>query len=102
MCVTPCTHCTVGWNKQAKCCSVLTGAEHFPVVPDSEIPPCPIQLRCQHQIQSGAVPCLIRRRGMVCESALVAFGMSEEAFNDPRSFNADTAATAEEWAGEEI
>ena len=44
------------------------GAEEFD---DSEvIPECPISKVCQHQIQSKDKPCIVRQKGMVCQSAL--------------------------------
>lgn len=96
---TVCSRCPVGWDRKLKRCMVPTGAEHFPLVPEAEVPTCPIQDRCQHQVQRGAEPCPVRARGMLCESALIASGMSEsEAMNHPLSFNADLMATPEEWA----
>lgn len=97
--VTPCDRCAAGWDKRLKRCTVPTGAEHFPLVPAAEIPACPIQDRCQHQVQLGAEPCPIRARGMVCESALVFDGMDpSDAFNHPLAFNATVVASPEEWA----
>jgi hypothetical protein len=94
----PCTRCTSGWNKRLKQCSIPTGVEHFPLVPDAEVPTCPIQDRCQHQVQRSE-PCPVRARGMVCESAFTETGMDpSEAFNHPLAFNAMVAATPEEWA----
>jgi hypothetical protein len=98
MLVTPCTRCSVGWDRQAGRCTILTGAEHFPLVPEGEVPTCPIQDRCQHQVQDDR-PCVVRARGMICESALVLSGMDlSEAFAHPLAFNAMVAATPEEWA----
>jgi hypothetical protein len=97
----PCSRCTVGWDSKKKACTIESGAEHFPLVPEVKIPTCPIQDRCQHQVQSDG-PCVIRSRGMVCESALVEGGMTpDEAMSDPTSFNADFMMTAEEWAAEQ-
>lgn len=79
-----CTRCTVGWNGRS--CSIDTGAEHLSDA--AVIPDCPIQDRCQHQIQE-ARPCIVRRKGFVCESAFVVAGLSEiEAFEHPLAFNA--------------
>lgn len=79
--VTPCTRCAVGWNGSH--CTVDTGAEHLP----SATPPtCPIQDRCQHQLQSVG-PCMVRSRGLICESAL-AFAGEPDIENHPFSFNA--------------
>lgn len=67
--IVPCERTKCGnWNKQDGRCTVATGAEHFPLVEDP--PVCPIQDRCQHQIQAGLQPCPVRSRGMICESAL--------------------------------
>lgn len=96
--VTPCVRCSVGWDAKRKQCTIPTGAEHFPLVPEVEIPTCPIQDRCQHQVQLET-PCPVRARGLVCESAFVEAGMDpSEAFNHPLAFNAMVAATPEEWA----
>lgn len=78
-----CTRCSVGWNGTS--CTIETGAEHLDAA--ITIPTCPIQDRCQHQIQSST-PCVVRSKGLVCESALVASGMPEaEAFDHPLNFN---------------
>ncbi len=96
---TPCIACPSGWNRKTKKCTVPTGAEHFPLVAAAEIPTCPIQDRCQHQVQRGVEPCPVRARGLICESAFTATGMDpSEAFNHPLAFNAMVAATPEEWA----
>lgn len=96
--VTPCSRCRVGWDKLLRRCVVPTGAEHFPLVEASEIPTCPIQDRCQHQVQRQE-PCPIRARGMICESALVVSGLSAaDAFDHSLSFNATVVASPEEWA----
>lgn len=97
--VTPCTRCRVGWNKKQGRCNVDTGAEHLP--DDPSIPDCPIQDRCQHQIQS-ADPCVVRRKGLVCESALVESGLTaDEAMDHPLAFNAVLVATPEDLAERE-
>jgi len=94
----PCTKCS-NFDTKLKACTVTTGSEHFPLVPEVEIPTCPLQDVCQHQVQRGATPCPVRARGLVCESAFIAAGMSEsEAFNHPLAFNADVCASPEEWA----
>lgn len=94
----PCTRCA-SFDRKLRACTVATGSEHFPLVPESEVPTCPIQDRCQHQVQRGSTPCPVRARGLICESALLMTGMSEsDAFNHPLSFNADVAASPEEWA----
>lgn len=95
--VVPCTRCSIGWNQGMQKCVAPMGIEHLPL--ETEIPDCPIQDRCQHQVQRGAEPCPVRARGMICESALVESGMDpSEAFNHPLAFNVDTVATPEEWA----
>lgn len=95
---TPCTRCSVGWNAALRQCTIATGAEHFPLVPAAEVPSCPLEDRCQHQVQR-VEPCPIRARGMICESALLVGGMTEsEAADHPLAFNADVAASPEEWA----
>lgn len=88
MLVTPCSRCTSGWSKDLRACIVDTGIEHLPLVADAEVPPCPIQDVCQHQVQSKA-PCAVRARGRICQSALKWAGMSEtESFDHPLSFHA--------------
>jgi hypothetical protein len=83
-----CGRCSVGWNKRLRACTVETGAEHLPLVSASEVPDCPIQGQCQHQVQSQS-PCAVRARGMICQSALKWAGMSEdESFDHPLSFHA--------------
>lgn len=78
-------------------CSVNTGAEHLPDVAATEIPACPLETRCQHQLQASPLPCVIRSKGMVCESALVHAGMSRsKAMDHPLSFHAHTVASPEE------
>jgi hypothetical protein len=83
--VTPCDKCSVGWNKAEKRCTVDTGAEHLP--DELEMPICPIQESCQHELQGG--PCVVRRKGLICESALIYSGMSEaDAAAHPLGFHA--------------
>lgn len=96
MVVTPCTRCTTGWDKKTSSCKVETGVEHMPL--EKVVPDCPIQDRCQHQLQSSG-PCVVRARGMVCESALIHDGLTEEeAMAHPLSFHAMTIITEEELA----
>lgn len=84
--VTACTRCHVGWNEATRTCTIETGAEHLE--PVDEPPSCPIADRCQHQLQSTS-PCVVRSKGLVCESALVFGGMNrDEASGHPLSFNA--------------
>jgi hypothetical protein len=86
--VVPCTNCPSGWSTRLRRCEIYTGAEGFPPAP--VVPSCPIQDRCQHQLQNGEVPCVVRASGQVCESALIYSGMSvEDAKEHPLSFNAD-------------
>ncbi len=88
MVATPCDRCSTGWNRRLRACTVGTGAEHLPLVADAEVPVCPMQGECQHQVQSK-IPCAVRARGMICQSALRWSGMSEtESFNHPLSFHA--------------
>jgi hypothetical protein len=81
--VVVCDRC-VGWDRVARRCAIDTGAEDLPL--EALVPDCPIQDRCQHQIQSDG-PCLIRARGMICESALVFAGVPN-AERHPLAFNA--------------
>lgn len=97
MVVNVCNRCPMGWDASAGACTVTTGAEHFPLVESSSVPTCPMAPRCQHAIQVAPVPCAIRARGMICESAL-AWAGDADAASHPLAFNATTAATAEEWA----
>ena len=97
--VVPCDRCSVGWDASRRRCTVPTGAEHFPLVPAAEVPVCPIQDRCQHQVQQ-VEPCIIRARGMICESALTMAGVVD-AHNHPLAFNDLAAMTPEELATEE-
>lgn len=83
--VTPCTRCITGWNKTAKRCEIYAGVEHLPLVKEEDIPSCPIADRCQHQLQQSA-PCVVRARGLVCESALDFVGLDGP--NHPLGFNA--------------
>lgn len=86
MTVTPCSPCRTGWDRALGRCTIETGAEDLPDA--GEVATCPIQDHCQHQAQSEG-PCLVRRKGMICESALVEGGMSpDEAIAHPLSFNA--------------
>lgn len=95
MIVVTCSRCRQ-WVKSEGRCSVYTGAEHLPLVDASEVPECPLQSRCQHEIQAAPSPCPVRSRGMVCESALRFSGVPNPE-DDPRSFHADLVATPEEW-----
>jgi hypothetical protein len=98
MVAVPCSRCNVGWDGTK--CTVPTGAEHLP--DDPKLPTCPIQDRCQHQAQSKE-PCVVRRKGLVCESALIAGGLSPyEASDHPLSFHADLMATEEDLAQAEM
>jgi hypothetical protein len=94
MSVTPCTHCSVGWNQKTKQCDVETGAEHLPRVKPEWIPDCGIAERCQHALQSSG-PCPIRLRGMVCESALREMGVPDPE-SHKLSFTAECVASPEE------
>ena len=86
--VTPCSRCSVGWDSQGRVCTIGTGAEHLPLVANNEVPGCPMQDQCQHQVQNSS-PCAVRARGMICQSALKWAGMSEdESFDHPLSFHA--------------
>jgi hypothetical protein len=97
--VTPCTRCNAGWDQASRTCTIPTGAEHLPLEPADQIPTCPIQDRCQHQVQLGVIPCPIRARGLICESALIESGLSpEDAASHPLGFNADCVASPEEVA----
>jgi hypothetical protein len=82
-----CTRCPSGWSKTEQRCIIPTGVEHLEE--SSAVPSCPIQDRCQHQLQSTK-PCVVRSRGLICESALIAGGMSQnEAMDHPLGFHAD-------------
>ena len=92
----PCTMCPTGWDHTTRRCTVEMGAEHLPDVDGA--PDCPIQSRCRHQHQSDGL-CPIRRKGLVCESALVVGGMSdEEAADCDYGFNAITVASPDDLA----
>lgn len=82
--VTPCRRCSAGWSKEERRCLVETGCEHLPL--EDVVPDCPIQDRCQHEMQQEG-PCAVRARGMVCESALAYAGV-EGAAEHPLAFNA--------------
>ena len=85
--VVACTQCAIGWNKKTKTCTIGTGAEGLP--DELDVPTCPMQAQCRHQIQSAG-PCVIRRKGFICESALIWSGMDPaDALMHPLSFNAD-------------
>jgi len=101
MVVVPCSRAACGnWDRQGSRCVVTTGCEHLPVTGDR--PACPIEHQCQHGIQAAPDLCAVRLRGLVCESALVAGGLSpEDAANHPLSFHAYTVASPEEWAERE-
>lgn len=94
MIVTPCTRC-VNWKRSG--CAVPTGAEHLPDAAAGAIPDCPLADRCQHQLQVDPRPCTVRRKGLVCESALRAGGMIDPE-NHPLAFHAMVVADAEELA----
>lgn len=86
----PCTRCRIGWDGQR--CQAWMGVEHLPLV--AHHPVCPIQDRCQHQVQSPG-PCPVRARGLICESALIAGGLSPAAAaSHPLSFHAMLMADA--------
>lgn len=84
--VTPCDRCSSGWDKRLRRCTIYTGAEGFDDVPEAEIPDCPLKDRCQHNLQDGV--CVVRRKGLVCESALATVMTPEEAAAHPLAFNA--------------
>jgi hypothetical protein len=94
--VTTCTKCSSGWNKETQRCEVPVGCEHLPLVPQNEIPDCPIVATCRHQMQSVG-PCVVRARGMVCESALVHAGVPD-VWDIPYTFDATTVVSEEELA----
>lgn len=94
--VAPCTRCRVGWSRSRRQCEVATGCEHLPLVSAADVPECPIQPRCQHQIQAGTQPCPVRARGMICESALRLAGIAEPE-SHPLGFSAETVVSPEEW-----
>jgi len=92
--VTVCNRCSVGWDAISKTCTVTTGAEHLPDVAAAEVPECPMSVRCQHQVQSQ-VPCLVRRKGLICESAL-AWAGDDDPMCNPLGFSALCVASPEE------
>lgn len=97
-----CSRCPSGWDKVTQRCTINTGSEHLPDDPPENIPTCPIQDRCQHQIQEPMRPCVVRRKGLVCESALIESGLSpDDAACHERSFHADTVISPEELADRE-
>lgn len=98
--VAGCNRCH-NWDDAKAVCIVETGCEHLPLVPALEVPECPMQDRCQHQIQAGLELCVVRARGMICESALDYDGHSQPSTH-PLSFHAMTIASPEEWARREI
>jgi len=75
--VTPCTRCDSGWNPATGRCDIYVGVEHRELVPPSQVRQCPIQDKCQHQIQASAGLCAVRARGMICESALTLAGVAD-------------------------
>ena len=93
--VVPCNRCSTGWDKQLGKCAIPTGCEHLPL--EVVVPDCPIQDRCRHQVQQGDAPCVVRARGLVCESAFTYAGESDPA-GHPLAFNADFVASPEEVA----
>lgn len=95
MTVSPCSRCTSGWDKKLGRCMVEMGIEHFPLVPATKVPKCPIQYKCQHQIQLGEVPCPVRARGFICESALGLAGVKRPE-EHPLGFHAMTVASPED------
>lgn len=97
--VTPCNRCRQ-WDKKNSLCSVNTGAEHLPDEPPDKIPDCPIQDRCQHQLQAPVgEPCVVRKKGCICESALVYAGMDRgDAMAHDNSFHAEVVASPKEIA----
>jgi hypothetical protein len=67
--VTTCNRCS-NWQKVEQRCNVYMGCEHEPEVPSQDIPRCPLETRCQHQLQKNPAPCIVRARGQVCESVV--------------------------------
>jgi hypothetical protein len=94
---TPCSRCAAGWDKTTKTCTIPTGGEHLPLVSAVEIPECPLQDRCQHQLQVAPAPCTIRARGLICESALAWAGVPDP-MSHPLGFSAECVASPEELA----
>jgi len=97
--VVPCKRCQ-HWVKPLSRCSVDTGAEHLPDEPPEKVPTCPIQDRCQHQIQAPiGEPCVVRKKGCICESALIYSGLSRaDAMSHDLGFNAGMVASPKEIA----
>lgn len=85
--VTPCNRCTGGWDTKLGRCAIYTGAEEFEDEP-GDPPRCPISERCQHHVQAVGGLCVVRRKGMVCESALALELGVEAAREHPLAFNA--------------
>lgn len=94
--VAPCTRCQ-HWSREQNGCTVDTGCEHLPEEPPERVPDCPIADRCQHQIQKNPAPCVVRARGMICESAL-RFAHVPDPEGHELAYNANTIASPEEWA----
>lgn len=84
--VTPCNRCSSGWSDELRRCTIYTGAEDLE--DDPATPACQISDRCQHQIQAGAGLCVVRQKGLVCESALALEIGQAAAENHPLAFNA--------------
>jgi hypothetical protein len=91
--VTACSRCSVEWNTALQRCQVEIGVEHLPLTP--KVPTCPLQDRCQHQVQSQS-PCAVRARGLICESALRFAGVADPE-SHPLAFDAITVVSPEEW-----
>ena len=91
--VTACTQCSVGWRDNR--CRITMGCEHLPLVRPSVVPRCPMQHECRHQAQNGDMPCPVRARGMICESALRRAGVPDPE-SHRLSFHAATVATPED------
>lgn len=90
MYATLCTRCC-NWDEGK--CTVPTGSEHLPT--EAATPTCPLQERCQHQLQALPGLCDVRRAGLVCESALRAAGVQDVASHE-LSFNAQVCAGPDE------
>lgn len=88
--VVPCDKCSVGWNEAKNRCTAETGVPpKWRRVPADQVPTCPIQKHCRHQMQEQG-PCIVRSVGLICESALILDGLSSaEAMMHPLSFHAD-------------
>lgn len=85
--VTSCTRCTSGWSTALGRCTIYTGAEELDDEP-GPAPRCPIADRCQHQLQAGDGLCVVRTKGLVCESALALEIGIDAAKEHPLAFNA--------------